>query len=128
MPQEKKNQQLYKKDALETWDRENVAGGTGTFAGKFSFTRNNAEPDYIIKEIGWMTLEKGASLGFHKHEDNEDAYIIVSGEGEFTENDGATTKIAAGDITIARRGQSHAIRQIGEEPLVFLDVIAKIPE
>ncbi|MDR1835526.1 MAG: cupin domain-containing protein [Fusobacteriaceae bacterium] len=123
-----KDSQVFLKENLETWDRENVAGGTGTLAGKFSFTRNNAEPSFVIKEIGWMTLKPGDSIGSHAHGDNEDAYVIVSGTGEFTGSDGKAVKVGPQDITIARPGQSHALKNTGTEPLVFLDVVSKSVE
>jgi len=119
------NDQFFKKNALETWNRENVAGGQGTLAGQFSFNRNNAKPEYTIKEIGWMTLAPGHSIGSHKHADNEDAYIIVSGTGEFTDSEGKTYPAAEGDITIARPGQSHALKNTGTAPLYFLDIVTK---
>ena len=84
-----------------------------------------AKPEQAIKEIGWMRLDKGASIGLHKHGVNEDAYIIISGEGIFTDGDGNETVVHAGDITIARAGQSHALRNEKDEPLIFLDVIAQ---
>lgn len=118
-------EQLYKKEDLKTWDRENVAGGSGVLAGKFSHTRNDAPEDWAIKEIGWMTLEPGSSIGMHKHEINEDTYIIVSGEGEFTDTAGNVTPVKAGDITIARKGDSHALKNTGNTPLVFLDIIGQ---
>lgn len=118
-------EQLFPKDSLKTWDREKVAGGEGTLYGKFSFTRNDAKKDEAIKEIGWMTLQPGASIGLHKHELNEDAYIIVSGEGTFTDTNGKESPVKSGDITIARKGESHALKNTGKEPLIFLDVVAQ---
>ncbi|MDR3435034.1 cupin domain-containing protein [Telmatospirillum sp.] len=118
-------EQLFSKDNLKTWDREKVAGGEGTLYGKFSFTRNDAKKDDAIKEIGWMTLQPGAAIGPHKHDVNEDTYIIVSGEGTFTDTEGKESVVKAGDITIARKGESHALKNTGKEPLVFLDVIAQ---
>jgi mannose-6-phosphate isomerase-like protein (cupin superfamily) len=118
-------EQLFEKSKLKTWDRENVAGGKGTLFGKFSFTRNDAKADQAIKEIGWMTLKPGASIGLHKHETNEDAYIIISGEGTFTDSAGTAYPVKAGDITIARKGESHALANTGKKDLVFLDVIAE---
>ena len=117
--------QCYTRENLLTWDRENVAGGKGTLFGQFSFTRNQATKDQAIKEIGWMTLQPGSSIGLHKHDANEDAYIIISGEGVFTDSEGKETFVKAGDITIARAGQSHALRNAGTEPLRFLDVVAQ---
>jgi mannose-6-phosphate isomerase-like protein (cupin superfamily) len=117
--------QVYTKNELKTWDREKVAGGAGVLAGKFSFTRNDAKDSYVIKEIGWMTLLPGASIGPHKHTDNEDAYIIVFGEGVFTDSEGKKTTVTGGDITIARPGDSHALENTGRVPLFFLDIVAK---
>ncbi|MDR2820716.1 MAG: cupin domain-containing protein [Desulfovibrio sp.] len=117
-------QQLYPKKELKTWDREKVGGGEGTLYGKFSFTRNDTTKEDAIKEIGWMTLQPGASIGMHKHENNEDAYIIVKGKGVFTDSTGKETRVKAGDITIARKGESHALKNTGKKPLIFLDVVA----
>lgn len=117
--------QLYKKEDLKTWNRDNVAGGQGTLYGQFSHTRNDAPKDWAIKEIGWMTLKPGASIGMHKHEVNEDTYIIVAGEGVFTDSDGNETPVKAGDITIARKGDQHALKNTGKEDLVFLDIIGQ---
>lgn len=117
--------QMFAKETLKTWDREKVAGGEGTLYGKFSFTRNDAAATHAIKEIGWMTLQPGASIGMHKHENNEDAYIIISGEGLFTDSNGKETPVKGGDITLARKGQSHALKNTGKVPLIFLDVIAQ---
>ncbi len=119
-------QQMYHKKDSITWDREKVGqGGVGTLAGKYPFNRNNAPKDFIIREIGWMTLKPGHSIGMHKHETNEDAYIILSGEGVFIDTDGKEFKVKAGDTTIARKGQAHALKNTGKKPLVFLDVVAE---
>ena len=117
--------QVFKKEELITLDKENVAGGKGTLKGKFAFTRDMATEDEAIKEIGWMTLNKGESVGVHPHKNNEDTYIIISGEGVFTDGSGKETVVRAGDITIARPNQSHGLRNEKDEPLVFLDIIAQ---
>lgn len=118
-------QQLYPREQLKKWDREKVAGGEGILYGEFSHTRNDAPKDWAIKEIGWMRLEPGASIGMHKHEVNEDTYIIVSGEGVFSDSQGKETPVKAGDITIARKGDTHALKNTGSTPLIFLDIIGQ---
>ena len=99
--------QVYPKAELAPWDR-----------------KQTNEKD-AFREIGWLTLPPGASIGLHKHDNNEDVYIIISGQGIFTDSNGKETEVKAGDITIARQGQSHALKNAGEEPLVFLDLIAQ---
>ncbi len=120
------SQQFYAKDKSITWDREKVGtDGKGTLAGQYPFNRNNAPKEFIIREIGWMTLKPGDSIGMHKHETNEDAYIIISGEGAFVDTNGKEYKVKAGDTTIARKGQAHALKNTGKVPLVFLDIVAE---
>lgn len=119
------NAEVYKKDALITLDKPKAGGGEGTLYGKFSFTRDKATKDQAIKEIGWMTLQPGDSVGYHQHTSNEDSYIIISGKGTFVDSDGKEYPVEAGDITIARKGDSHALINSGDEPLIFLDVIAE---
>ena len=70
-------------------------------------------------------LIPGASIGMHTHKDNEDVYVIVSGEGTFTDSDGKKTVVHDGDITIARPGDSHALANTGKAPLIFLNFIGK---
>ena len=120
-----RNIQVYKKADLAEWNRENAAGGQGPLLGSFAFTRHQTADQDAFKEIGWLTLPPGASIGQHKHTGNEDVYIIVSGKGLFTDSEGKQTEVGAGDITIARPGQSHALKNIGKKPLVFLDLIAE---
>ena len=93
--------------------------------GKFAFARTSATQEQAIKEIGRMTLNKGESVGLHMHGVNEDAYIILDGEGIFTDSNGKEYVVRSGDITIARPGQKHALRNEKKKPLVFLDIIAQ---
>jgi mannose-6-phosphate isomerase-like protein (cupin superfamily) len=118
-------EQVFTKSTLKTWDRDKLAGGVGTVFGKFSFTRNEAKKEEAIKEVGFITLQPGTSIGLHKHDANEDVYVIVSGKGVFTDSAGKESAVAAGDITIARKGESHALKNNGTEPLVVLDVIGQ---
>lgn len=99
--------------------------GKGKMAATYSFTRDKALKDQAIKEIGWLTLQPGDAIPYHPHVNNEDSYIIVSGEGTFKDKDGKDYPVKAGDITIARKGESHGLANTGKVPLVFVDVIAE---
>ena len=120
-----KHAQCYTADELTTLDKENVAGGKGTLHGEFAFTRDNALDDDAIKEIGFMTLKHGDFIGTHEHADNEDAYLILSGTGIFTDGMGNAWIVKPGDMTIARPGQAHGLANLYKDDLVFLDIIAK---
>lgn len=117
--------QVYKKSKLMQWNREKAGGGEGPLLGEFAYTRHQTDDQDAFREAGWLTLPKGASIGLHKHIDNEDIYIIVSGKGLFTDSNNKETRVGPGDITIARPGQSHALKNIGSKPLVFINVVAQ---
>ena len=116
---------IFPKESLLKIDKKEAAGGHGTLFGAYAFTRDKALKDQAIKEISWLTLQPGDSIGYHKHVTNEDTYIIVSGQGMFKDKDGKDYPVKAGDITIVRKGESHGMVNTGKEPLVFVDVIAE---
>ena len=120
-----KHSQCYDLEELTVLDKQDVAGGRGTLYGEFAFTRDNARDEDAIKEIGFMTLKHGDFIGLHKHEDNEDAYLILSGTGIFTDGSGNAWIVKPGDMTIARPGQFHGLANLYKDDLVFLDIIAK---
>ncbi len=120
-----KHGQCYTAEQLFTKDVDGAGGGKGILHGEFAFRREQALEDDAIKEIGWMTLKPGAYIGTHAHKDNEDAYLIISGKGVFTDGNGNAWVVGPGDMTLARPGQAHGLANLYKEDLVFLDIIAK---
>ena len=115
---------IFKKENLITLDKQKAGGGVGTLYGRYAFTRDMPPMANPVREIGWLTLKPGDTVGFHKHEVNEDIYIVISGTGVFINDDGTKHEVQTGDVTIARLGQSHAIENTGNDDLVFISVIA----
>ncbi|MFT3814729.1 MAG: cupin domain-containing protein [Acidovorax sp.] len=116
---------VFTKEQLIKLSKEKAGGGTGTLVGEYAFTRDKALKDQAIKEVSWLTLAPGDSIGYHLHTTNEDTYIIISGRGTFRDKDGRDVPVKAGDVTIVRKGESHGLANTGTEPLVFVDVIAE---
>ncbi|OAM28182.1 MULTISPECIES: cupin domain-containing protein [Eikenella] len=119
--------QVYRMSNLQQWNREKAGGGEGRLLGRFAYTRHQTGEQDAIREIGWLTLPPGASIGLHKHTNNEDVYLIVEGRGTFMGTDGKEVPVSAGDITIARPGQSHALKNTGRRPLRFINFIGQLP-
>lgn len=116
---------VFPKESLIKVDKKEAGGGKGTLSGEYAFTRDTPTKDQAIKEISWLTLQPGDSVGYHKHTTNEDTYIIVSGTGTFRDKDGKDHAVKAGDITIVRKNEAHGLTNTGTVPLVFVDVIAE---
>ena len=121
----KAHSEVYTKESMLKAQREKAGGGVGVLNAEYAFTRDKAKKDEAIKEISWLTLKPGDSIGYHPHTTNEDTYIIVSGTGIFKDKDGKEVPVKAGDVTIVRKNESHGLTATGTEPLVFIDVIAE---
>lgn len=119
--------QVYKRADFQEWNREKPAGGEGQLLGRFAYTRHQTDDQDAIREIGWLTLPPGASIGLHKHTNNEDVYLIVEGDGIFVGTDGKEIPVSDGDVTIARPGQSHSLKNTGRRPLRFINFIGQLP-
>lgn len=71
-----------------------------------------------------MTIGPGCSVGEHRHDGEDEIYIVLSGEGEIRER-GEWLPIRPGDAILTGRGASHAVRNPGEKPLVIAAVIVR---
>lgn len=83
-------------------------------------------PNECLKEQATMyakvTLDVGASIGFHTHTNDSESYYIMQGTAMYTEND-AQHILHAGACTYTAKGNSHGIENIGDEPLIFIALI-----
>jgi quercetin dioxygenase-like cupin family protein len=61
----------------------------------------------------------------HKHEDQTQMWIIVSGQGEVIMDDGRTEIVGPGAVCVHHPTQLHGIRTVGDENLVYFTVSEK---
>src|ERR1700749_2395360 len=116
---------VFPKETLIKVERKDVAGGHGSVFTENAFRRDKALKDQAIKEVSWLRIMPGDSIGYLQTVTKEATYGIVSGEGLFKDKDGKDKPVKAGDVTIVRKGESHGIANSGKEPLVIVDVIAE---
>jgi mannose-6-phosphate isomerase-like protein (cupin superfamily) len=72
--------------------------------------------------VAEVTIPSGASIGFHRHEGEEEIYYILSGSGE-VDDQGEVDQIGRGDVVLTGGGNRHAVRNTGTVPLVLLAII-----
>jgi len=111
------------KDAIKI-DREKMGGGVGTVSCVYAFTRDKAPAEHAVKEMAVLTIPAGASIGYHKHDANEDTYIVISGTGVFKDSDEKEYNVGPGDMTVIRMGQMHGLANNGNVPLVVVSIVA----
>jgi mannose-6-phosphate isomerase-like protein (cupin superfamily) len=69
--------------------------------------------------ITWVEGAPGSMQALHAHPDSEQVYVIVHGVGEMRVAD-ETEAVSAGTLVFIPPGARHAIKNIGDEPLVFV--------
>jgi len=71
------------------------------------------------------TLEKGANIGLHPQEGNEEIYYFVKGEGEMTV-DNKTAKVKPGDVCLTKSGSKHALKNTGDSEMTIIVIEADV--
>ena len=71
-----------------------------------------------------LTLDPGTRIGFHDHVDEEEIFIIQSGQGRVQDGD-ELVDVGPGDTILTGDGAGHALECVGETPLVFVALIVQ---
>ena len=69
-------------------------------------------------------LKVGEEVELHKHEGECEYYYIISGKGIYNDN-GKMADICPGAVTFTPSGESHGIKNTGDEMLEFIALIIK---
>ena len=102
---------------IEETKIENFRGGEGVFKANM-FTDSDSK-------IMRVTLEKGSSIGVHKHESNCEIMYVISGEGSFY-LDGEVEVLKSEECHYCPKGHTHWVKNTNEDPLVMFCVVAEV--
>jgi mannose-6-phosphate isomerase-like protein (cupin superfamily) len=69
-----------------------------------------------------LSLEPGASIGYHDHPQNVEYFIVQHGTGRVNDN-GTEVPVRKGDVVITGNGSFHSIKNIGTGTLDMIAVI-----
>jgi mannose-6-phosphate isomerase-like protein (cupin superfamily) len=69
--------------------------------------------------ITWVEGEPGSEQAVHAHAANEQVYVVVSGRGVMKAGD-EEQDVHAGTAIFIPPGTGHAIRNTGDEPLIYV--------
>lgn len=98
----------------------------GKGQGKNARVFDAADFDTPLNFINYVELEPGASIGDHRHGDNEEIYAILSGRGVMTVN-GEHRDVKPGDIVLNKPGWEHGLENTSQEPLtVFVFEVDRV--
>jgi len=113
---------IYRFSEQKHEERENMRGGEGVVSLTHLVPQDRLHHMRLVARI---EIPVGGSIGAHHHDAEVEYYIILDGEGEVEEN-GQVTRVSFGDVVITGPNEGHAIRNVGEKPLVFVACIQQL--
>ena len=69
--------------------------------------------------ITWVNCDPGSEQAVHSHRHNEQVYVIVRGQG-LMKVSGEEQPVGPGTLVFVPPGKDHAIRNVGDEPLLYI--------
>lgn len=115
---------VFSRAAIENLRVDNAPLREGPGHSNFAFRKTETPDGSPVKAVGFVTLEPGSRLRMHRHVDEGEMYYVLSGSGEYYDNDGRTWPVSPGDVALCLRGDRHGICNTGSVPLVFMGVVS----
>ena len=109
-----------KKSEQKVTTAENLRGGTGSIIMRE--IADKAELYEKSRLFAHVVIKPGCSIGHHVHENEMEAYYILSGEGTY-EHNGVKSVVSAGDTTVTMHGEGHSIVNEGSEDLEMIALV-----
>lgn len=103
---------------------EVIHGGVGECMHSTVFSES--EFDTPVRFMNYTVLPPKTTFGMHKHGDDNEVYIVLSGEGIYTQ-DGEAAEVRKGSVMINGVNSSHGIENTGDcnMELLVLEVYNK---
>ena len=94
---------------------------THTGKGMIGNTLVYSESDFAtnLRFVIYSELRPGTSIGYHAHENNEEVYVILEGNGIMTIN-GDTHEVTEGDVILNKPFWSHGLENNSDKDLKIL--------
>lgn len=100
--------------AMEEAQIPHFKGGEGALGAKMFFDGTN--------RILVGRLEKGSTIGYHRHDTSSEIIYILSGTGTCLTEEG-TEVLEPGTCHYCPKGKAHSLRNEHDEVLVFFAVV-----
>jgi len=98
-------------------EKINCHDGVGEIENASVYQKQDFES--ALNFLNYTILPPGTSIGFHRHEKNEEMYIILEGEGLMTVNK-EKKRVKKGDTILNKQGWGHSLENDTDQPLRIL--------
>ncbi|MDD5455402.1 MAG: cupin domain-containing protein [Candidatus Margulisbacteria bacterium] len=111
---------LKKKNELIIEKRENMRGGKGAIIFEHYFTQKEIQANCRL--CAKITVPVGGSIGLHRHDNEDEVFIILKGQG-ICDDGTKKSQFSAGDALLTVSGGSHSIENTGKEDIEFIAIV-----
>jgi len=80
------------------------------------------EWDPRVRLFSLIQVKPGEEVEYHTHVGESETFFILSGQGVYNDN-GNEVDVVPGMVTLTPSGQGHAIKNTGDEMLIFIALI-----
>ena len=113
---------IRKEKDMEVEKREKMRGGEGTVEIIHFFKKEEFKSN--VRLCAKLIIPPGGSIGLHQHLDEDEVFIIIKGKGVLF--DGKEERfVEEKDAILTGNGESHSIKNIGNDNLEIIAFIAK---
>ncbi|MEM3852090.1 MAG: cupin domain-containing protein [Methanomassiliicoccales archaeon] len=106
------------KNVLETeHKKERSHGGEGLLEKVRIFENNDFQTSLAF--IDYVIVPPGASIGYHKHGNDEEVYFIVEGNG-IMKDENSEVKVKRGDVVVNPVNGSHGLYNNSNDNIIIL--------
>ena len=100
--------------------REKMRDGEGIVQIKHLFKDGDLQGKTRL--VAEVTIPSGGSIGYHRHDQEEEIFYCISGRGLVTDHD-QDREFNTGDALVTGGGRGHSVKNVGTGPLVLMAVI-----
>lgn len=100
--------------------RDRLRGGEGTV--KFVHLLDKERTFGKVNLAALLHIQPGQSIGLHPHGPDAEFYYMLRGRLAVTDN-GVETYLNEGDAMFTGNGESHSVRNDGEQPAVLMAIV-----
>lgn len=113
---------IKKQKDMEIEEREKMRGGDGTIKIIHFFKKEEFKAN--VRLCAKLIIPPGGSIGLHQHLDEDEVFIILKGKGILFDGK-EENLVEEGDSILTGNGDSHSIKNTGNDNLEIIAFISK---
>ena len=100
---------------------ENLHGGIGSIEIHKKVTKEDSIEGLFL--FASVVIKPHATIGYHQHTDDAEAYYVLRGEGVFLNHNKERIPVKAGDLCLIIKGQSHGLENHNDYELEIIAIV-----